>query len=196
MSSTTEDSAKADPTARKGRKKAAAQLDASATDAAQAQEASLEDAPPKKKRNSPKTKARGPGKSLGEGPGPGLAPGSAPESMDSTWQTPESVAATMPEEPPSIGSAEVAAFRRTAECLKLISDGTRLAVLNILDTDPKNVMSMCRMFFDISQPALSHHLALLRHGGFVEVKRAGKTNRYALTPLGRKALIAARAFDS
>lgn len=35
-----------------------------------------------------------------------------------------------------------------------------------------------------SQPAISHHLALLRHSGLVVGRRSGKNNFYSLTPAG------------
>jgi len=35
-----------------------------------------------------------------------------------------------------------------------------------------------------SQPATSHHLALLRHGGIIAPRRQGKNNSYALTDAG------------
>ena len=36
----------------------------------------------------------------------------------------------------------------------------------------------------MSQPAVSHHLALLRHGGLIAPRRQGKNNYYALTEAG------------
>ncbi len=35
-----------------------------------------------------------------------------------------------------------------------------------------------------SQPAVSHHLALLRHGGIIAPRRQGKNNFYSLTETG------------
>ena len=35
-----------------------------------------------------------------------------------------------------------------------------------------------------SQPAVSHHLALLRHGGIIAPRRQGKNNFYSLTDTG------------
>ena len=35
-----------------------------------------------------------------------------------------------------------------------------------------------------SQPAVSHHLALLRHGGIIVPRRQGKNNFYSLTETG------------
>ena len=38
--------------------------------------------------------------------------------------------------------------------------------------------------FNMSHPAVSHHLALLRHGGIVDRRRQGKNNFYTLTDTG------------
>ena len=37
-----------------------------------------------------------------------------------------------------------------------------------------------------SQPAVSHHLALLRHGGIIDRRRQGKNNFYSLTDTGER----------
>jgi DNA-binding transcriptional ArsR family regulator len=36
----------------------------------------------------------------------------------------------------------------------------------------------------MSPPAVSHHLALLRHGGIIERRRHGQKNFYSLTDVG------------
>jgi DNA-binding transcriptional ArsR family regulator len=36
----------------------------------------------------------------------------------------------------------------------------------------------------MSQPAMSHHLTLLRHGGLIERRRQGKNNFYTLSDTG------------
>jgi DNA-binding transcriptional ArsR family regulator len=38
----------------------------------------------------------------------------------------------------------------------------------------------------MSQPAVSHHLALLRHGGIITPRRQGKNNFYTLTETGEE----------
>lgn len=42
------------------------------------------------------------------------------------------------------------------------------------------------------QPAVSHHLSLLRHTGCTETERRGKKNFYSLTEKGRKLAEAAK----
>jgi DNA-binding transcriptional ArsR family regulator len=63
-------------------------------------------------------------------------------------------------------------FQQAANLLKQVSDPTRLQVGGLCDQ------------FNMSQPAVSHHLALLRHGGIVERRRLGKNNFYTLTDTG------------
>ena len=43
---------------------------------------------------------------------------------------------------------------------------------------------MRRAQLNQTQPAVSHHLALLRHGGIIIPRRQGKNNFYGLTEVG------------
>jgi DNA-binding transcriptional ArsR family regulator len=72
---------------------------------------------------------------------------------------------------------------RAAIFLKQISDPTRLQVIRILADGEKHVGALCEEF-NVSQPAVSHHLALLRHGGVIIPRRQGKNSFYALTEMG------------
>ncbi len=74
-------------------------------------------------------------------------------------------------------------LRRTAILLKQLSDPTRLQVVTLLTNGECHVGGLCDQF-NLSQPALSHHLALLRHGGIVDRRRQGKNNFYSLTDTG------------
>ncbi len=85
--------------------------------------------------------------------------------------------------PPPRPTAEI---RRVAELLKQVSDPTRLQVLMLLSEKERNVTELCADLGTQSQPAVSHHLALLRHGRLIEPRRAGKHNFYALTDAGRE----------
>src|SRR5262245_36258658 len=76
--------------------------------------------------------------------------------------------------------------RRVAELLKQVSDPTRLQVLMLLSEKERNVTELCADLGTQSQPAVSHHLALLRHGRLIEPRRSGKHNFYALTEAGRE----------
>ena len=74
-------------------------------------------------------------------------------------------------------------IQRTANLLKQLSDPTRLQVIALLSEGEHHVGGLCEQF-NMSQPAVSHHLALLRHGGIVERRRQGKNNFYTLTDIG------------
>ncbi len=73
--------------------------------------------------------------------------------------------------------------RRASILLKHVSDPTRLQVILILADGERHVGALCDQLSQ-SQPAVSHHLALLRHGGVIAPRRQGKNNFYSLTETG------------
>jgi DNA-binding transcriptional ArsR family regulator len=77
-------------------------------------------------------------------------------------------------------------IRQAADLLKQVSDPTRLQVLMLLTEKERNVSELCSDLGTQSQPAVSHHLALLRHGRLIEPRRSGKHNFYYLTEAGRE----------
>ena len=85
--------------------------------------------------------------------------------------------------PPAPNAARVAQARRASILLKHVSDATRLQVILILAEGERHVGALCDHLGQ-SQPAVSHHLALLRHGGIIAPRRAGKNNFYSLTEVG------------
>jgi DNA-binding transcriptional ArsR family regulator len=74
-------------------------------------------------------------------------------------------------------------IQRAAILFKHLSDPTRLQVVTLLSEGERHVGGLCDQF-NMSQPALSHHLALLRHGGIVDRRRQGKNYFYSLTDTG------------
>ncbi len=63
---------------------------------------------------------------------------------------------------------------------KLLSDDTRLRILYYLtQREELHVRALCELL-DESQPAVSHHLALLRVAGLIGRRREGKHNYYGL----------------
>ena len=72
---------------------------------------------------------------------------------------------------------------RASILLKHVSDPTRLQVILILSDGERHVGALCAQLSQ-SQPAVSHHLALLRHGGIIAPRRQGKNNFYSLTDTG------------
>ncbi|QEH37558.1 Biofilm growth-associated repressor [Aquisphaera giovannonii] len=90
--------------------------------------------------------------------------------------------------PPKSRSAKVADQRfqqakRASILLKHVSDPTRLQVILILSEGERHVGALCEQLSQ-SQPAVSHHLALLRHGNIIAPRRQGKNNFYSLTETG------------
>jgi DNA-binding transcriptional ArsR family regulator len=75
--------------------------------------------------------------------------------------------------------------QRAAILLKQVSDPTRLQVILMLSEGEKHVGALCADL-NQSQPAVSHHLALLRHGSIIAPRRAGKNNFYGLTEAGER----------
>lgn len=75
--------------------------------------------------------------------------------------------------------------RKASILLKHVSDATRLQVILTLAQGEHHVGALCDQLSQ-SQPAVSHHLALLRHGRLIEPRRAGKHNFYGLTDAGRE----------
>ena len=63
--------------------------------------------------------------------------------------------------------------------LKVLSDSTRLAVMESLMDGARNVGKLMEEL-GIEQSLLSHHLAILRDTGLVEATREGKTMIYQL----------------
>lgn len=65
---------------------------------------------------------------------------------------------------------------------KLLSDETRLRILHyLLHRKELNVRTLCELLAQ-SQPAVSHHLALLRVAGLIDLRRDGKHNFYSILP--------------
>ena len=84
--------------------------------------------------------------------------------------------------------------RRASILLKHVSDPTRLQVILILSEGERHVGALCAQLSQ-SQPAVSHHLALLRHGGIIAPRRQGKNNFYSLTETGADSGTCGQEFD-
>lgn len=70
-------------------------------------------------------------------------------------------------------------MRKIAEFYKALGDETRLKILQMLS---EQEMCVCEIIdrLDISQPAVSHHLKILRQAGLVTDSRDGKWIYYSL----------------
>jgi ArsR family transcriptional regulator len=62
---------------------------------------------------------------------------------------------------------------------KAISDETRQKIMNICCCDSLSVNEIVDKL-DVSQPTVSHHLAILREAGLVTVREEGKQSFYSL----------------
>lgn len=84
-------------------------------------------------------------------------------------------------------------IRTASTDFKIMDDFNRLKVLTGLEGGPMHVGAISQLLGQ-SQPAVSHHLALMRMSRFLVPSRDGKHNFYSLTEKGRAALSALRAF--
>lgn len=84
--------------------------------------------------------------------------------------------------PPNLATLGDDTARDLVQLFKLLADETRLRIMNyLMQADELNVRTLCRLLRQ-SQPAVSHHLALLRVAGIIECRRDGKHNFYHLVP--------------
>jgi ArsR family transcriptional regulator len=73
-----------------------------------------------------------------------------------------------------------------AVLLKVLADGTRLAVLRLLMDGPRHVGELNQQL-QLEQSLLSHHLRVLREHKLVVARRDGKAVLYHLAPGARVA---------
>jgi ArsR family transcriptional regulator len=72
------------------------------------------------------------------------------------------------------------AIRDLVQFSRLLSDEPRLRILfYLIQNGELHVTDICERLGQ-SQPAVSHHLALLRVSGLIEARRAGKHNFYSV----------------
>ena len=62
---------------------------------------------------------------------------------------------------------------------KAISDETRQKIMNLVCCEQLSVNEIVEQL-DVSQPTVSHHLAILREAGLVSVREEGKQTFYSL----------------
>ncbi len=79
----------------------------------------------------------------------------------------------------AVGNVSV---KELAALFKLFADESRLQILTLLmQHDELNVRTLCDKLQQ-NQPAVSHHLSLLRTAGVVDRRREGKHNYYHMLP--------------
>ena len=79
-------------------------------------------------------------------------------------------------------------FRRVADTFQLISDATRLRILWILCHDEQCVQNIAAAV-DMSPPAVSHHLKMLKSAGLIHNRRIGKEIHYSLADAAEAQLV-------
>lgn len=67
------------------------------------------------------------------------------------------------------------------EVFRALADPTRRALLAMLGAEAQPVSALTGRF-DMSQPAISQHLKVLREAGLVTERKAGRNRIYALNP--------------
>lgn len=66
-----------------------------------------------------------------------------------------------------------------SELFAILADDTRRRILNLLVERDRSVNELVGVF-DVSQPAISRHLRVLREAGLVRVRRSGQQRIYGL----------------
>jgi DNA-binding transcriptional ArsR family regulator len=85
------------------------------------------------------------------------------------------------------GSDLVRSLVQPALLLQMVGHPARMGLLLLLrEEHSSNVNDLCGRLGNMTQPALSHHLALMRHSGILESTRRGKNVVYTLSPKGAK----------
>lgn len=72
-------------------------------------------------------------------------------------------------------------LEKIAEFYKALGDETRLTIVNLLS---EKEMCVCEIIdqLGLSQPAVSHHLKILKHAGILKDSKEGKWIYYSLNP--------------
>lgn len=70
-------------------------------------------------------------------------------------------------------------FQKAAETFQQLGDGTRLKILWLLCHSEECVCNIAAAV-GMSNPAVSHHLRILRHSGLITSRRGGKEVYYTL----------------
>lgn len=84
-----------------------------------------------------------------------------------------------PEDSRPVLALQSAQLDQVCGLFKLLSDKTRLAILQILCDGELNVTALCRRL-KLPQPTVSHHLGLLRMNRVIANRRSGKQVYYSL----------------
>lgn len=70
--------------------------------------------------------------------------------------------------------------KKIAELLKVLANDNRLLILCELIEEPKTVSRLAEKIPNITQPALSQHLALLKAHGILDFSKSGQSITYSI----------------
>jgi ArsR family transcriptional regulator, zinc-responsive transcriptional repressor len=103
----------------------------------------------------------------------------------------DSTSFEIPEDDLEIGNAAAIAARSATELttrlgvlLKHISDPVRIQIIMVLTEGDRDLAAISEVL-GIDRSSISHHLALLRHGGMIAPRQELKRKTYALTEVGK-----------
>jgi ArsR family transcriptional regulator len=80
---------------------------------------------------------------------------------------------------PGMGAEDA---NRVAERFRALADPTRVRILNLLIRNGELCVCDLGVYFDLSQPTLSHHLAVLRRAGLIAGEVRGRWCYYRARP--------------
>ncbi|MHC1721801.1 MAG: ArsR/SmtB family transcription factor [Aminipila sp.] len=83
---------------------------------------------------------------------------------------------------------EPVVFEQTASTFQMISDSTRLKILWLLCHSEDCVANIAAAI-EMSSPAVSHHLRLLKQSGLIVSRKDGKETHYTLADTEEAALV-------
>ena len=87
-----------------------------------------------------------------------------------------------PKDSQDVGKLQDKLAKDLVRIFKLLSDETRLRILySLSQAEELHVRALCELL-QLSQPAVSHHLGMLRNAGIVDPRRDGKHNYYRILP--------------
>lgn len=71
--------------------------------------------------------------------------------------------------------------KKCVDCFSLLADATRLKIFTKVREGISQVKELVKEM-DVSQPTISHHLALLAANGVVTATKAGRETKYQFNP--------------
>ena len=71
--------------------------------------------------------------------------------------------------------------RASSDVFQAVADPVRRGLLDLLRESELTVLELGRRF-NVTQPAISHHLLILKKAGLVSARRVGRQRVYSITP--------------